>query len=323
MRSEIEQLALDIARCSDLSVAVTDAKHPCHIIVSTQKHLGTTYRQSPEPWAGDLEKAPVLFLASNPSISELEDIGEVYPRTDYATSQIAHPEWSEERVVEFHTKRFDQTREKPFATSKAQYLSMDDNYRGSDKDGPGKGIQRYWFYAMKESRFVLGREIDISQDICLTEVVHCKTKKENDGAGKSAGIYEAQVACAERFLDRILNQSGAILVVVNGEVAWNAARNSDNWNSQSTWDIDSSRFGQLPKFRDPSAHLGIVTADGRPRIVYAIRHVSNGHGFNNAKLALGEKTAQDLAQLVQSILAGTESVPTTRLELLKRLGLND
>ena len=323
MRSEIEQLALDIARCSDVSVAVNVAKHSCHKIVSAQSYLGTTYRQSPEPWAGDLVSAPVLFLASNPSISESEDVGEVYPRTDYATSQANHPDWSEDNVVDFHIRRFDQTRAMPYVTSKAQYLSRDGNYRGSDSSAPGKGSQKYWRNALIETKFILGREIDFGHDLCLTEVVHCKTRNEKDKSNKPVGIREAQTSCAEKFLDRILNQSRSVLIIANGEVAWNAARNSKNWKSQSTWDLDTSRFGQLPKFRNPSAHLGIVTSGGRPHIICALRHISNGWGFNNVNLALGEKTAQDLAQLVQSILAGTERVPTTRLELLKRLGLNE
>jgi hypothetical protein len=325
MRSEIEQLALDIARCSELSTAVIDAKHPCHKIVSAQSYLGTTYRQSPEPWAGDLVSAPVLFIASNPSISESEDVGELYPRTDYATSRTNHPEWSEDNVVDFHINRFDQVRVRPFVTSKAQYLSRDGNYRGSDSSAPGKGSQTYWRNAIKEAKFILGREIDLGHDLCLTEVVHCKTRNEKDKSNKPVGLEEALFSCAGKYLERIVTLSEANMFVISGKVARTAVTTPAKWQpkSQIEWDLDVDRFGQLPKFRGiPSAHLGIASIAGSPRIVCAMRHLSNGYGCGTFEGALGIEGAQALAGLMQSIQAGTETVPKTRVELLKRLGLS-
>jgi hypothetical protein len=325
MRSEIEQLALDIARCSELSVAVTDAKHLCHKIVSAQSYLGTTYRQSPEPWAGDLVSAPVLFIASNPSISESEDVGEVYPRTDYATSEANHPDWSEDNVVDFHIRRFDQTRAMPYVTSKAQYLSRDGNYRGADRFAPGKGFQAYWRNAFIEAKFILGREIDLSHDVCLTEVVHCKTRNETDKSKKPVGLDEALFPCAGSYLRRIISLSNANVFVISGKIARIAVTTPAKWVDEShiQWDLDVERFGQFPKFRGvPSAHLGIANVGGSPRIVCAMRHLSRGYGCGTFEGALGIEGAQVLAGLMQSIQAGTETVPKTRVELLKRLGLS-
>ena len=48
--------------------------------------------QVPEPWSGDLEGAPILFLSSNPSISTAE----LYPRW----------KWPDEEIAGFFGRRF-------------------------------------------------------------------------------------------------------------------------------------------------------------------------------------------------------------------------
>ena len=48
--------------------------------------------QVPEPWSGNLEHAPILFLSSNPSISTAE----LYPRW----------EWPDEEIADFFGRRF-------------------------------------------------------------------------------------------------------------------------------------------------------------------------------------------------------------------------
>ena len=137
-QDEIGKLSLSIATCREINDACTNGINPCHKVVTSQKYLGLEFRQSPEPWAGNLVNASVLFVSSNPSISEAVLNGEDYPKVDYLTAATNHPEWSTERLVDFHVNRFDQGRERPFINRFAQFLCRDGYYRGSDKSQPGK-----------------------------------------------------------------------------------------------------------------------------------------------------------------------------------------
>jgi hypothetical protein len=68
-RESAHDVALSIARCPQLPVAAADMRHSCSQIVRVQEGQGEL-RHVPEPWAGDLEKGRILFVSSNPSLSE-------------------------------------------------------------------------------------------------------------------------------------------------------------------------------------------------------------------------------------------------------------
>lgn len=317
-------LALSIAACDQVEPACSDISHECHKIVKAQEYLGTEFRQSPEPWAGDLQRAKVLFIASNPSISEAPDTGEDYPLVSFESADPSHQDWSEERIADFHTKRFDQSLPRPFVNPKAQFLCKDGHYRGSDKSQPGKGSQTYWRNALKETAFVLRRPIEMSSDLCLTEVVHCKTKSETDRANKPVGLEEALQTCAGKYLDKILLLSSPIIIVVTGKISRSAVLSSHTWRPRShiRWDIDHERFGQLPRFKGVAgAHLGVAQVGSSHVIVCAMRHLSNGYGCGSFIGALGEVAATRLSILVAEIEAGHENVPDSRERLLSKLGL--
>ena len=321
-RIRARTLALSIARCDEVKKATGDSSHDCHKIVRAQEYLGTVFRQSPEPWAGDLLKAKVIFLASNPSISEAPDTGEDYPLVSFDEADSTHPEWPEGRIADFHEYRFDQSQPQPFVNPKAQFLCRDGQYRGSDRAQPGKGSQTYWRNALKETSFILRKPVDISSDLCLTEVVHCKTKSETDHANYPIGLEEALPTCAGKYLDRILQLSSPILIVVTGKVARTAVLRADSWRpaSQTSWDLDSERFGQLPKFKGiEDAHLGLAKVGSKRMIVCAMRHLSNGYGCGSFTGALGDDAAGRLSKLVSEIAAGREVVPDSRAQLLLRL----
>ena len=320
----VKRLALSIANCSEVKLAVTDSAHCCNKIVSAQEYLGKQYRQSPEPWAGDLLKSPILFIASNPSISESSLNGEDYPKTNYENSESTHPLWPDSRIIEFHTERFNQSRDVPFVNSNAQFFCVDGSYRGSDRSKAGKGSQTYWRNAFAETKFLLDREIDISADVCLTEIVHCKTKKETDKSGRSVGLDSAMKLCAEKYLEKILRLSGSVVIVLTGKVARDAAEMADTWfpTSEITWDIDWTKFGKFPrKGSRAEFHLGTCKVGQSTKIVCAMRHLSNGYGFGSFRGALGVATASKLAQLTRSILAKENEVPSSRNELLFALAL--
>lgn len=65
-----------ITHCPEVdAVWQGEAGHPCRKIVLTQSTSSEEF-QVPEPWAGHLSQAPLLFISSNPSISD----DEPYPR---------------------------------------------------------------------------------------------------------------------------------------------------------------------------------------------------------------------------------------------------
>jgi hypothetical protein len=78
-------LLLDIAHCPNVQLCLDHPRqpHPCRKIVEVQRAGSLVAHQLPEPWNGQLERAPILFLSSNPSISERE----WYPLANWADDQ--------------------------------------------------------------------------------------------------------------------------------------------------------------------------------------------------------------------------------------------
>lgn len=303
--SPVEKLALSIATCKEIKVACQDREHPCNKIVLKQNNQANNTRQSPEPWAGSLEKAPLLFISSNPSISEGGSDAENFPVVDYFSGLPSHFEWPQEKIADFHTNRFDQSRENAFVTSSSKYLCKDNEYRGPVK---------YWREVFKLAKFISGKEIDISTDLCLTEVVHCKTKKE-------FGVKESRGKCAESYLSKILQLSNAKLVICYGRHAREvfASENIDEISS----DVGKNfgQFSESPNIGDH--HLGILTIGKTKTLICALKHNSarNGNSGKTFESALGKELANSFATLYQAIVRGTEPVPESREALLKRLSV--
>ena len=323
--SDVEQLALSIATCKEIKVACHDKSHPCNQIVRAQEYLGNEIRQSPEPWAGNLAKAPLLFVGSNPSISEDSERGEDFPRVSFWESEAVHTDWPPERIVEFHTRRFDQSRDKPFVRPDAQYLCIDGEYRGKDGAKPGqRHFQKYWKTAFTEANYIFGEKIDISSSICLSEVVHCKTKSETKN-GKQIGLEESLSPCVQRYLLKIFEVSPAYLVVLTGLYSRKGVLLLKSHFEQDEFfiDIDEDQFGFFPKNKEKAdANLGVMKIGNSFKIVCAMSHLSapwlQGSSF---RAALGDDVAIALAKLFQKILRGVESVPESREALLKRLSV--
>ena len=328
MRSEIEQLALDIARCSELSTAVIDAKHPCHKISHTQVAINGKYRQVPEAWVGNLETAKILVVSSNPSIStpEKPGTGEVYPLAEFADLTKSHPDWADDKdseatddnfgVLDFQTQRLNQNRDKPFVTENAQFLCDDAIYRGGDKVNSTKKSQNYWKAAFKQGQDLLGDSFSLGQDLCLTEIVHCKSKRE-------AGVAKAAPLCSQKYLHRILDSSNARLLVIGGRQAREMVLdNYGTWNEQDghQWEIGKS-FGQLRgdniEARD---HVGLFTSAKTQCITIACQqmsYTSNTRRF--AEQVIGSEATQKLRVILQATSAPRFE---NRDHVLRELGLS-
>lgn len=206
-----DELLIAITRCSHLDDARVHPSHPCAAIVGVQE--GDTAKfQVPEPWSGHIECAPILFVGSNPSISE----DEVFPTSS----------WSEAKTKDFFQRRF-------------------------DKDGcwakrmPFNGV-KYWTSARKRATELLKRTAVEGRYFALTEVVHCKSKREQ-------GVKDALPACMQRWFDKVLSQSAARVIVLFGAHARDACTKH--------WNIDGGR----------SVHFD-VSIGGRSRAVVILPH---------------------------------------------------
>ena len=70
--SEVSQLLGEIAHCSIANEIRSGNSHvsiPCREIVSVQ--TGVVF-QLPEPWSGQIDIAPLLFISSNPSLMNMK-----------------------------------------------------------------------------------------------------------------------------------------------------------------------------------------------------------------------------------------------------------
>jgi hypothetical protein len=83
-RVSAKTLLIEIARCPNVGLAY--GSHPCRSVVAAQYRRGRTGHHLPEPWTGHIEKAPVLFVGSNPSFSPDD---ETYPVEQWSDDKIA------------------------------------------------------------------------------------------------------------------------------------------------------------------------------------------------------------------------------------------
>lgn len=184
------QLLGEIAHCpiakSIRSGASLDS--PCHKIVCLQ--AGSSF-QVPEPWSGRIDSAPILFISSNPSI----DREEKYPDES----------WEDSKAIDFFQERF---------TSPDGWVI---NGRALLRTGLRSRGVSYWGHARNRTGEILQRKIKPGIDFALTEVVHCKSRKEQ-------GVPEALNFCIERYLQRVLSISAARVLIIYGKHAKDAVR---------------------------------------------------------------------------------------------------
>lgn len=231
------QLALRIARCQEIRLA-GDASHPCHRIVTLQGDPSNPARRLPEPWAGGIETARVLYISSNPSIN-VDDLEG--PQSE----ESAQMDWSEERIGNYLMHRF--------SADSEPVWSVDDRYLRQDGTHSAKRVP-YWREARKRSTELLGYAADPSSDYALTEVVRCKSQDE-------IGVAAAAPRCIGNYLDETLRICPAPLVVIVG------SKSRDR--SRGPFELPPG-FGMNYTAAADSVH--VRTAGGRPRVVLYLPH---------------------------------------------------
>jgi uracil-DNA glycosylase len=189
-------LFLSIARCQVIRDQRSSAApaSPCSKIVALQAARPLSHHIA-EPWVGHLERAPLLFVGSNPGWSDDEHgLG-----AD-----------DDDELIDVFINFFGGGR-RTYSVG---------GIRGVDEHGvPDRRWVRYWAFARQRARELLASDVVPGETYALTEVVHCNSRTEAAGA-----VWEALPECSARFLDSVLAASGARVVIVVGAIAAAAFR---------------------------------------------------------------------------------------------------
>jgi len=182
-----DRVLIQIARCALADPRSAQDRGPCTSIVSAQGTKAVTKYQVPEPWRGNIESTPLLFISSNPSH---------YPDDDC-------PRWSAtDHDIIHYFRNF--PRDFP--------RNVDRNGRKSSRAVP------FWASIRARAAELYDRKattIVPGEDFALTEVVHCKSTHEH-------GARAASSECVRRHFASTMHLSPARVVVVLGDVARDA-----------------------------------------------------------------------------------------------------
>lgn len=224
MTEEAKKVFWNIIKCPLISCE--SGENPCRAIINYQSP-NNSHWQIPEPWNGNIESAPILFLLSNPSYSD----DEVYP--DYpknipsAKKSLTGECWEKSDIEDFFENRF---------KSSADVNQYVERLKVLNRDGSRGKLVRTWkilckyAFALKygnTAKFQSIRSRDVKkyglievvendntykiiddnsstytvkagEDFALTEIVKCKSKDEE-------GVSSARKECSNRYLDRVLS----------------------------------------------------------------------------------------------------------------------
>ncbi|WP_263375720.1 uracil-DNA glycosylase family protein [Granulicella aggregans] len=239
--SELQQLLGEISHCPvvrEIRLGNSTSSCACRQIVSVQ--TGADF-QVPEPWSGQIDIAPLLFISSNPSIDEHED----YP---YAS-------WEFSKTADFFSNRF----------ALASGWVKDGLYPRQIDGSWSKDWVRFWASARGRSREILQRKIEPGIDFALTEVVHCKSRREY-------GVSEARDECANRYLQRVISVSAAKLLIVYGKQAEGVVRR---------------HFG--PAMTALGHGLSLILIGDRPRMLVFLPHPNERGSKKTVESNVGTK----------------------------------
>jgi hypothetical protein len=192
MITDVRQTFEAVLRCPNPRMCIEDKSvdHPCREIVEYQLKLtgAKTYAdfQLPEPWCGQIDRAPILFVSSNPSLGD---------------SQPAFGNVSDEDAFDSH--HF------VFGGGRGTYTRNGVN--PVDADGKQSKAVHFWSaVCARVKELIPDRPVAWGEDYALTEIVRCKSKHEE-------GVVEALEECTRRYFDRTMAVAAARVVVAIGK----------------------------------------------------------------------------------------------------------
>jgi len=187
MKNEIIKIMREIIHCPNVEQYYNNKINTvCCDIIASQGVSKNSF-QVPEPFSGEIDKANILIISSNPSIDLTRN--EEFPTC----------KWDEKSTIEYFYNRFD------------KYIT--DGIRKRNKDGTYTHVP-YWSGIkgrVKEVFELMDKKCIPGIDYCLTEIVHCKSCKE-------IGLVKAMEAC-NTYLSKIIKLSPASLFIIVGRPA--------------------------------------------------------------------------------------------------------
>lgn len=163
MKQEAKDLCLKIAKDPAFFDGFTNSRSPYHEICSVQKNF--IEKQLPEPWNGNIENARIMFISSNPSISE----DEIYPTDNFA-------KWTDDKIADFFENRFTNGCRRndgtPFFVNFWNGLIKHTNW--ISEICLGNSIPKI----CPEGRNYKDHYYKLNDVIVSTELVHCKSRNE-------------------------------------------------------------------------------------------------------------------------------------------------
>lgn len=183
----VQQVFNSIVHCPNVDRCLAgNCDHPCSTIVLSQHAGSKADFQLPEPWRGQIDKARILFIGSNPSIGS-----DRYALGASPKNQV----WESQHLA--------------FGGGSRPYIL--DGIRKTKEDGSPDEVVRYWSSIRARVHELLPDAIP-GEDYAIIEVVHCKSERE-------IGVREAARTCYELYMNSIFSVSPAEVVVVLGKVA--------------------------------------------------------------------------------------------------------
>ena len=202
------QLLEKIIQCSNINDAFQNIPSKCKEVVMFQEKFLEKHKDKlnlenkavfavPEPWSGDILKARILLISSNPSISTEDFTENQYPlkliQNAKLTSSINKLDY-----YDFFTNRF----QKEIYTSNEEFLAVpfwrtiEDWYLKLTKNKNSNGL------VSKVNRYR-------GKDFVITELVHCKSKSE-------VGVSEAMDTCFDKWFEKIIQLCKAKIIIILG-----------------------------------------------------------------------------------------------------------
>ena len=162
MTSNAKNIAWEIINCG-----LQNAPNPnseCNALYKSQRCTSIADFQIPEPWNGDIENAPILFVGLNPGFLDVE----LYPKLGNPYWTLANGKFDTAKVEDFFEHRFN---------SSYQYVQ----YPNKTKIAPNKYKslrgRTFWAYVKSIADKILNTSnSNPGVDFAITEIVHCKSK---------------------------------------------------------------------------------------------------------------------------------------------------
>lgn len=264
--------------------------------------------QVPEPWNGDLEKADILFLASNPGINVFEKFPR-YTGRDKATGEMrfsyapvtdaAQADYlSREEVRQFFIRRF---QENPYTQSRLPGVY---EFRKNGDGGVGPCRIRsvkYWNVMMKIATNILGIELDektadesvrreIFSHILSMEMVPFKSAKESEIPEK---LWKD---CWDNFSREIFYSSNAKVVFL---VGWKTTKRFCEF--EKIIDVNNL-WRPNAKNKNVQCKHSVWTFDKNGRMVVAINH-PNARGVTHPSLLPSEYYTPEIFNKMRELVS--------------------